>query len=236
MTGLFFLNLINNEFLAVKSYEKYKNKEIEIRNNFKLGIPSHKELHIDNELSIFFDSEIDNVFYDVEALIYEDNEFIASKTAEVQIAKKSFNLIFQNGERLSLTNDKVSKTNFEKFIYSIENKNIEKLSYDKEHYNTLELFLHDELDFINHGHNRIFQYLLIILTITISLKIILAHTEKKNLIKLYIIIFLFILIIQIINSYLIFLINNNYINVYIYYFLNFLNLSTISLTIYRILR
>jgi lipopolysaccharide export LptBFGC system permease protein LptF len=180
MTGLFFLNLINNEFLAVKSYEKYKNKEIEIRNNFKLGIPSHKELHIDNELSIFFDSEIDNVFYDVEALFYDDNEFIASKTAEVQIAKKSFNLIFQNGERLSLTNDKVSKTNFEKFIYSIENKNIEKLSYDKEHYNTLELFLHDELDFINHGHNRIFQYLLIILTITISLKIILAHTEKKK--------------------------------------------------------
>ena len=181
MTGLFFLNLLNNEYFAIKSYEKYKDKEIEIRNNFKLGIPSQKELHIDNELSIFFDSKIDNIFFNVEALIYEDNEFIVAKSAEVEIAKKSFNLIFQNGERLSLTNNKISKTNFEKFIYSIENKNIEKLTYDKEHYNTLDLFLHDELDFINHGHNRIFQYLLLILIISLSLQVLFAHTEKKSL-------------------------------------------------------
>jgi lipopolysaccharide export LptBFGC system permease protein LptF len=236
MTGLFFINLLNNEYLAVKSYEKYKNKEIEIRNNFKLGIPNQKELHIDNELSIFFKSEIDNVFYSVEAVIYESGEFIISKSAEVEVAKKNFNLIFQNGERLSLNNDKISKTNFEKFVYSIENKNIEKLSYDKEHYNTLELIVHEKLDFVNHGHNRIFQYLLIILTIMISLKIIFIHMEKKGLIKLFSIIFLLILVIQIFNSYLVYLINNQHINVLIYYLLNFLNLSSISLIAYKILR
>ena len=236
MAGLFLLNLLNNEYFAVKSYEKYKNKELEIRNNFKLGIPSQRELHIDNELSIFFDSEINDVFYNVEALIYEDGQFIVAKSAEIEVAKKNFNLIFQNGERLSLNNDKISKTRFEKFIYSIQNENIEKLFYDKEHFNTLELILHDQLDFINHGHNRIFQYLLIILTILISLKIIFVHKEKKSLIKLFIVIFLLLLVIQVINSYLIFLLNNQLTNIPIYYFLNFLNLSSIGFIIFKVLK
>ncbi|MDB3973201.1 LptF/LptG family permease [Alphaproteobacteria bacterium] len=236
MAGLFLLNLLNNEYFAVKSYEKYKNKELEIRNNFKLGMPSQRELHIDNELSIFFDSEIDDVFYNVEALIYEDGQFIVAKSAEIEVAKKNFNLIFQNGERLSLNNDKISKTRFEKFIYSIQNENIEKLFYDKEHFNTLELILHDQLDFINHGHNRIFQYLLIILTILISLKIIFVHKEKKSLIKLFMVIFLLLLVIQVINSYLIFLLNNQLTNIPIYYFLNFLNLSSTGFIIFKVLK
>lgn len=236
MAGLFFLNLLNNEYFAVKTYEKYKNKELEIRNNFKLGIPNQKELHIDNELSIFFDSKINNIFYNVEALIYEDGQFIVSKYAEIEVAKKNFNLIFQNGERLSLNNDEISKTKFEKFIYSIQNENIEKLFYDKEHFNTLELIFHDQLDFINHGHNRIFQYLLFFLMTFISLKIIFVHKEKKGLIKFFSIIFLLLLVIQIFNSYLIFLLNNKLIIIPIYYFLNFINLSLISFMIIRTIK
>ena len=57
MTGLFIINLFNNEYIAIKTYEQYKFKELEIRNNLKLGFPNQKEFNIDGELSIFFDNK-----------------------------------------------------------------------------------------------------------------------------------------------------------------------------------
>ena len=39
--------------LSQKFYEKYKLKELEIRNNLKLGSPSQNEFLIDKILSIF---------------------------------------------------------------------------------------------------------------------------------------------------------------------------------------
>ena len=65
MLGLFLINLLNNEYFAVKLYEKYKIKELDIRNNLKLGIPNQKEFIIEDELSIFFETKKDNIFYDV---------------------------------------------------------------------------------------------------------------------------------------------------------------------------
>ena len=233
MAGLFLVNLLNNEYFAVQLYEKYKIKELEIRNNLKLGVPNQKEFIIENELSIFFDSKRDDIFYDVEALIYKDSQFIKSKSAEIETSKKNFNLIFQSGERLTLNSEEISNTKFEKFIYSIENKDIEELTYDKEHFNTLELMKHSDLEFKNHGHNRLFLYILTFFILLISLKIIFLFKEKKTIIQLFSYIFILLLIIQIINSYLIFLLNNNTINIFSYYSVNIINLSVLCFLMLR---
>ena len=50
----FVIFVINNEIIANKFYEKYKIKELEIRNNLKLGSPAQNEFHIDDIVSIFF--------------------------------------------------------------------------------------------------------------------------------------------------------------------------------------
>jgi lipopolysaccharide export LptBFGC system permease protein LptF len=233
MVGLFLVNLLNNEYFSVKLYEKYKINELEIRNNLKLGIPNQNEFIIENELSIFFDSKKDGTFYDVEALIYQDSQFIKSKSAEIEISKKNFNLIFKSGERLTLNNEEVSNTKFKKFIYSIENKNIEELLYDKEHFNTLDLISHSDLEFRNHGHNRLFLYFLTFLILLISLKIIFLYKERKIMVNLFAYIFILLLIIQIINSYLVFLLNSNSINVIGYYLFNITNLSILIFLILK---
>ena len=46
---------INNEIISNKFYEKYKIKELDIRNNLKLGSPVQNEFHIDDIVSIFFE-------------------------------------------------------------------------------------------------------------------------------------------------------------------------------------
>ena len=58
LVGIVLLYFLNNEYFSIKTYEKYKIKELEIRNNLKLGVPSQNEFHIENELSIFFEKKI----------------------------------------------------------------------------------------------------------------------------------------------------------------------------------
>ena len=225
MFSIFILYTLNNEYFSTKMYHKYKVEELNIRNNLKLGTPSQNEFHIDNELSIFFESYEDDIFYNIEAVIYNEGQFIKSKSAIIEISKKNFNLIFNTGERLLLNSIEKSKTNFDKFTYSIENQDIEDLLMDKEHYNTLELINHKNKEFINHGHNRIYQYILTIIIIYLSFKIIFLYEPKKNLIKKFGIIFIFLLIIQILNSYSIYLMNNKNIIAMYYYLFNLIILS-----------
>ena len=221
MIFLFLFYFVNNEYLSVKAYHKYKVEELDIRNNLKLGAPSKNEFHIDNEVSIFFKSQDKDFFYDIEALIYQEGQFVKSNWAEIEISKKNFNLVFYHGERILLNIDEKSKTNFDKFTYSIENKNIEKLLMDKEHYNTFNLIKHEEKDYVNHGHNRIYQYLLTAFIILLSFKIIFLYEPKKNLLRKFGFIFIFLLVLQIINSYLIYLLNNNNFTIIYYYVINF---------------
>ncbi len=149
---------INNEIISKKFYEKYKIKELEIRNNLKLGSPVQNEFHIDDIVSIFFDKKDDNTFYNIEAIIYDQNQFIISELVEIELSKSNFNLVFSNGERIILNDIEKSKTVFDKFTYILESKKYEELLLDKDHYNTFELISHPEKDFRNHGHNKIFQY------------------------------------------------------------------------------
>ena len=231
--GIFTFNFLNNEILSVNLYQKYKVSELEIRNNLKLGLPSSNEFHIENEVSIFFEKQIENSFYNVNAIIYKNGQFINSKEAKIEIEKKNYNIIFNNGERIILNESEKSKTIFEKFIYSIENNEIEILMYDKEHFNTFELLNTVDKEFYYHGHNRIYQYFLILCIVVISLKVFFIFLSKKNVFKYYFFIFISILFLQVINSYMIFLLNNSNLNLYFYYFINFLLLSVFSFSILR---
>ena len=231
--GISFFYFVNKEIFSIKLYEKYKIQELEIRNNLKLGLPTLNEFHIENEVSIFFEKQKENKFYDVKAIIYEDGQFINSGEATIEIDKKNYNIIFQGGERVILNSSEKSKTNFDKFIYSIENNEIELLMYDKEHFNTFELLLKEDKEFYYQGHNRIYQYFLILMILLISSKIFFINATKKNIFKYYSLIFITILLLQVLNSYMIFLLNKNNLSLYFYYLVNVLVLSFISYLILR---
>ena len=236
MTIIFAINFFNKEVFSVKAYHKYKIEELELRNNLKLGNPNQNEFYIDGELNIFFKSSNNGIFFDVEALFLRESQLIKSQYAELEISKKDFNLIFYYGERLSLNSEEITKTNFEKFVYNIRNIEIEKLYFDKEHFNTFELINHEEKEFIGHGYNRIFQYFVNLSILVLSLKIIFMYKFKKILINQFIYIFTLLLILQIFNSYLLYLFNNNYFETVTFFLLNFLNLSLFVLMTYRILK
>ena len=228
-SGIFIFYFINNEYLSTNLYQKYKIQELEIRNNLKLGVPSTNEFHIEEEVSIFFEKQFNNKFYNVEALIHKEDQLIIADIANIEIEKKNYNIIFTNGQRMILSKDEKSKTIFDKFIYSLENNEIEILMMDKEHFNTLELLGKQEKEFYYQGHNRIYQYFLTLIIVIISFKIFFLFKPKKNIIKYYILIFMSILVIQVINSYLIFLLNNNnFFNLYYYYLIHFLILTSFS--------
>ena len=228
-SGIFIFYLINNEILSVKSYHKYKVQELEIRNNLKLGVPSVNEFHIENDVSIFFRKQIKNVFYDVEAVIFNGGQFIKSSEAKIEIENKNYNIIFNKGERVILNEVEKSKTDFDKFVYSIENKEIEDLTFDKEHFNTFQLLNNKNTEFYYHGHNRIYQYFLTLVIIFISFRVFFIYSPKRSVFKYYFILFLVILIIQLINSYLLYILKNNLsFNIYYYYLVNILIISMFS--------
>ncbi len=228
---------INNEIISKKFYEKYKIKELEIRNNLKLGSPVQNEFHIDDIVSIFFEKKEDDTFYNIEAIIYNQNQFIASASVEIELSKSNFNLVFSNGERIILNDIEKSKTEFAKFTYILESKKYEKLLMDKDHYNTFELISHSEDEFRNHGHNKIFYYFFLILVGLISLKIIFFYKSKKNNLLNFSYIFLIILFVQILNSYLVYLLDNfNSFNLLYFYSLNFIFLTSSYFLINKILK
>ena len=222
----FIIFIINNEIISKKFYEKYKIKELEIRNNLKLGSPAQNEFHIDDILSIFFSKRENDTFFGIEAIIYDQNQFISSDSVVIELSKSNFNLVFSNGERLILNDIEKSKTLFDKFTYTLENKKYEELLMDKDHYNTLELIYHPEKEFRNHGHNKIFQYFFLILVGLISLKIIFFYLNKRTNLLHFSLIFLLILSAQIINSYLVYLLDNfNSFNLIYFYLINFIFLA-----------
>jgi len=218
---IFGIYLINNEFISKNFYEKYKNKELEIRNNLKLGSPAQNEFHIDDIISIFFDSKLDESFFNISAIIFKDNQFITSDSVEIELTKEDLNLVFHNGERLILNQNEKSKTIFDKFTFTLSDKKLEKLFMDKDHYNTYELVKHSERDFRNHGHNKIVNYILLIIVSLIAQNIVFFYKNKKNNIFEFSSIFLIFISIQIINSYLVYTLNNfNFFGLTIYYIIN----------------
>ena len=233
---IFVIFTINNEIISKKFYSKYKINELEIRNNLKLGSPTQNEFHIDDILSIFFERKIDSTFYNIEAIIYDQNQFIISELVEIELSKSNFNLVFSNGERLILNDIEKSKTIFDKFIYTLENKKYEELLMDKDHYNTFELITHPDKDFKNHGHNKIFQYFFLIFVSLISFKVIFFYINKINNLFRFSFIFFIILLIQIVNTYLVYLLDNfDSFNLAYFYCINFILLLSAYFFVNKVL-
>ena len=230
--SIFTFYFINNEYLSVKLYEKYKVQELEIRNNLKLGIPSKNEFHIEEQVSIFFQKQKNNNFHGVEAIIYNEGQFIRSDNAKIEIDKKNYNIIFNNGERIILNENEKSKTIFNKFIYSIKDKDIEELTFDKEHFNTLQLLKKNDQQFYYQAHNRIYQYFLTIVIVLLSFKIFFFYVSKKNILGYYFFLFFLLLILQLINSYLLFQLKNNNLLTFYYYLINFTILTIFTSIIF----
>jgi lipopolysaccharide export LptBFGC system permease protein LptF len=234
---IFVIFILNNEIFSKKFYEKYKIKELEIRNNLKLGNPYKNEFHIDNKVSIFFEDKIDEVFYKVETIIYDDNQFIISDSVLIELSKSNFNLVFFNGERLILNKSEKSKTIFDKFTYVLEDKKYEKLLFDKDHFNTLELLFHPNEELNNHGHYKIFQYFFLFVICLISLRIIFFYINKKSNIHHFTLLTIIVILVQVFNSYMIYLLNNNSQFGLIYFYLGSFVVLTFSLfTSKRILK
>jgi len=219
---LILIFFINNEIISPKLYELYKKKELEIRNNFKLGTSKENELHINEELSIFFEGRKKNHFQNVDALIYKDNLFIKSKTADIEFGINSANIIFYDGERIEINTKNQNKTVFKKFSYGINKTNIDNLLYDKDHYNTLELLKSDKKDFINYGHYKIFNYLLVLIIALYAHKIIFINNYYKKSKSKNLFLYLFLLIIYTINSFLIYKLNQESFKPFQYYIINIL--------------
>ena len=229
--------VINNEIISKKFYAKYKINELEIRNNLKLGSPVQNEFHIDDIVSIFFDNKENNIFYNIEAIIFDQNQFITSESVIIELSKSNFNLVFSNGERLILNNVEKSKTVFDKFTYILESKKYEELLMDKDHYNTFELISHQAKDYRNYGHNRIFQYFFLIIVSLISFKIIFYYVNKINNTLRFSIIFFLILLTQVLNSYFIYLLDNfNSYNLIYFYLFNFMFLVSTYFIVNKILK
>jgi len=228
---------INSEFISKKFYEKYKVKELEIRNNLKLGSPVQNEFHIDDIVSIFFEKKENDIFYDIEAIIYDQNQFIVSNSVIIELSKSNFNLVFSNGERLILNDIEKSKTAFDKFTYTLKSKQYEELLMDMDHFNTFELISHSEKEYRNHGHNKIFQYFFLIIAGLISLKIIFFYVNKTNNLFIFSYIFLLILSVQVLNAYLIYLLDNfDSFSLFYFYSINFIFLISLYFLVNRILR
>ena len=106
---------------------------------------------------------------------------------------------------------------------------------DKEHFNTLELLKKEDKEFYYQGHNRIYQYFLTIVIILLSHKIFFLYLSKKNIFKFYTLMFMSVLILEVINSYLIFILNNNLNFKFKYYYLiNFLMFLLFFIFTYRL--
>ena len=52
-------------------------------------------------MSIFFNKQQNNKFFDVEAFIYEDGQFITAKDAYLEIENRNYNMIFSYLSQLS---------------------------------------------------------------------------------------------------------------------------------------
>lgn len=226
--------ILNNEILSPNTYKMYKTKEIEIRNNLKIGIPKNNELHLDHKLSLFFQNRDNYLFFNVESILYENNEFIKSEFAEIEYDKNGFNIIFTNGQRVIMNQTEKSKTQFEKFVYNFVNQDIEEVLEDKEHFNTFELLKHIKSDFLNQGHNRIINYMILFLTLILSTKIIFKINDRKINTKINLITVLLFLLIYIVNAFLLYNLNNNQINIISYYLIHITVLLTYLIFIIKI--
>ena len=231
---IFLILIINSEYISQHLYKDYKQKEVELRSEFKVQVQNSKrEFKLDDHFVIFFDKFEDDIFFNPKAIIFSDDLLVESENAKITYNDNKINLEFYNGSRVSSSKKEKSITNFLKFNFYIENNSEEIVYPDKESFSVYELLKQDDKKLNVAGHSKIINYIVILIVLinihrvvnTINLK---NQTNYRNL-KLLIFLLTFIIA----NSFLNKILTLDTINNLIYYCLNIILLILLQLGIWK---
>lgn len=231
---IFLILIINSEYISQNLYKDYKQKEVELRGEFKVQVQNSKrEFKLDDHFVIFFDKFEDDIFFNPKAIIFSDDLLVESENAKIIYNDNKINLEFYNGSRVSSSKKEKSITNFLKFNFYIENNSEEIVYPDKESFSVYELLKQDDKKLNVAGHSKIINYIVILIMLinihrvvnTINLK---NQTNYRN-IKLLIFLLTFIIA----NSFLNKILTLDTINNLIYYCLNIILLILLQLGIWK---
>ena len=231
---IFLILIINSEYISQHLYKDYKQKEVELRSEFKVQVQNSKrEFKLDDHFVIFFDKFEDDIFFNPKAIIFSDDLLVESENAKITYNDNKINLEFYNGSRVSSSKKEKSITNFLKFNFYIENNSEEIVYPDKESFSVFELLKQDDKKLNVAGHSKIINYIVILIMLinihrvvnTINLK---NQTNYRNL-KLLIFLLTFIIA----NSFLNKILTLDTINNLIYYCFNIILLILLQLGIWK---
>ena len=231
---IFLILIINSEYISQNLYKDYKQKEVELRGEFKVQVQNSKrEFKLDDHFVIFFDKFEDDIFFNPKAIIFSDDLLVESENAKITYNDNKINLEFYNGSRVSSSKKEKSITNFLKFNFFIENNSEEIVYPDKESFSVYELLKQDDKKLNVAGHSKIINYIVILIMLinihrvvnTINLK---NQTNYRN-IKLLIFLLTFIIA----NSFLNKILTLDTINNLIYYCFNIVLLILLQLGIWK---
>ena len=188
-----FLYLFLNLFFSPYIYDKYKQKEFDLRNSINLdNINISNFIQLDENLILDF-SKKEDVFEDVFIRFIGENENIVfAKKARIIKEPKKFIFNLSEGFKLSFMNNKIEKLEFENYKLNFPLKNENKYNnYDK---NTLTLFNLIKYKDYNSMIERMFDTL-ILLTVIIFFYFNNIKDNKFSINHIFIYLFLSILII-----------------------------------------
>jgi len=217
-----FLYLFLNLFFSPYIYDKYKQKEFDLRNSINLdNINISNFIQLDENLILDF-SKKEDVFEDVFIRFIGENENIVfAKKARIIKEPKKFIFNLSEGFKLSFMNNKIEKLEFENYKLNFPLKNENNYNnYDK---NTLTLFNLIKYKDYKSMIERMFDTL-ILLTVIIFFYFNNIKDNKFSINHIFIYLFLSILIIIIQN-----IIKNLDFSLQFSFLLNIINFSIIYL-------
>ena len=219
-----FLYLFLNLFFSPYIYDKYKQKEFDLRNSINLNnINISNFIQLDENLILDF-SKKEDVFEDVFIRFIGENENIVfAKKARIIKEPKKFIFNLSEGFKLSFINNKIEKLEFENYKLNFPLKNENNYNnYDK---NTLTLFNLIKYKDYKSMIERMFDTL-ILLTVIIFFYFNNIKDNKFSINHIFIYLFLSILIIIFQN-----IIKNLDFSLQFSFLLNIINFSIIYLFI-----
>ena len=217
-----FLYLFLNLFFSPYIYDKYKQKEFDLRNSINLdNINISNFIQLDENLILDF-SKKEDVFEDVFIRFIGENENIVfAKKARIIKEPKKFIFNLSEGFKLSFMNNKIEKLEFENYKLNFPLKNENNYNnYDK---NTLTLFNLIKYKDYKSMIERMFDTL-ILLTVIIFFYFNNIKDNKFSINHIFIYLFFSILIIIFQN-----IIKNLDFSLQFSFFLNIINFSIIYL-------
>ena len=180
------IHIFNTEVISVNAYNKYKFKEIEFRNQFKIK-NNKNEIYIKDKINLFYEkkNQENSILEKVTTYLIEENIVIVSEQVKFNQSEEEILFTFIKGQRISSSNTEKSFTNFDKLEYKIYNNSNDKISFDKDNYNFIQLLKNDNPLYKKAAHRKLIDLLFLILILTISRKLIFINEKSEKLIANY---------------------------------------------------